>query len=59
MGGGGEVAVKVLILRRKSKTVFFIADSLQGKIKNLVYLRGKQKLFKKNVSMDTLHRSIK
>ena len=57
--GGGEIAVKVLILGRKSKTVFFIADSLQGKIKSLVYLSGKQKLFKKNVSMDTPHRSIK
>ena len=41
--GGGGVAVKVLIVGRKSKTVFFIADSLQGKIKSLVYL-GKTKL---------------
>ena len=56
--GGGEVAVKALILGRKSKTVFFIADSLQGKIKSLVYLGKPKNVFKKNVSMDTLHRSI-
>ena len=55
---GKKVAVKVLILGQKSKPVFFIADSLQGKIKSLVYL-GKTKIVKKNVSIDTLHRSIK
>ena len=55
---GGGVRHIVLVLGRKSKTAFFVADSLQGKIKSLVYLGGK-KLFKTNVSMDTLHRLIK
>ena len=57
--GGGGVRHIVLILGRKSKTAFFVAYRLQGKIKSLVFISGKQKLFKKNVSMDTLHRSLK
>ena len=43
---GGGVAVKVLILGQKSKTLSFIADSLQGKIKSLVYLGKTKTCFK-------------
>ena len=35
---GGGIRHIVLILGRKSKTALFVADSLQGKIKSLVYL---------------------
>jgi hypothetical protein len=43
----------VLILGRKSKTAFFVVDSLQGKIKSLVYLEKAKIVLKKYVYRHT------
>ena len=50
---------KVLILGRKSKTVFFYTGQFTKKNKKSCLSQENKICLKKNVSMDTLHRSIK
>ncbi len=55
--GVGEVAGKVIIWGRKRKNVFFIAYSLQGKIK-IQDVGQKQKVYPKMVKFAKLEGSI-